>query len=72
MIAINREISPHEESPYPTFYYPNSYTPVKAKVVGINLGQNIENLIFQLPPKLEEQTISGTVVWENGKPAPKS
>jgi len=72
LIAINREISPHAESPYPTFYYSNAYTPVKAKVLAINLRQNIENLIFQLPSKLEEQTITGTVVWENGKPAPNT
>lgn len=72
LIAVNKEISPHAESPYPTFYYPKAYNRASAKIFEIGLGENIDNLVFQLPPKLKEQEIRGIVVWANGKPAVKT
>ncbi len=71
-ISINREISPNADSPYPTFYYPNSLNVKDAKLFEIGLGQSFENITFQLPSKLEEQEIRGTVIWEDGKPAAKT
>lgn len=68
ILAVNKNLSPHAESPFPTYFYPNSYVQSAAQVFTIALGKSIENLIFQLPPKLKEQEISGVVVWTNGKP----
>ena len=69
LLAVNKNISPNAESPFPTFFYPNSPGEQTAKNLTVRLGETIKNLIFQLPPPLKQQLITGTVVWANGKPA---
>ncbi len=68
-ISLNYTDKPDEDSPYPTFFYPNTANRSEAEVFEIKYGTKIKDLIFQLPPKLKRRKITGQVLWKNGKPA---
>ncbi len=69
VLAINKNLSPHAESPFPTTYFPQTSDIKKAKIVEIGFGQNMDQILFQVLPKLMDKEIRGTVYWNDGKPA---
>lgn len=67
-LSLNYRDRPEDDSPYPTFFYPNTGSRKEAKLIEIGMGTKFKDMVFQLPPKLVKRGISGTVVWKNGKP----
>ena len=65
---MNYKDKPEDDSPYPTYFYPNTINRSEAKVFEIGYGTKFEEVIFQMPPKLVKRKIYGQVFWKNGKP----
>ena len=68
-IALNYTDKPDEDSPYPTYFYPNTTNRSEAKIFVIGEGTKFKDLVFTLPPELKKRKIQGTVVWKDGKTA---
>ncbi|MFY9558460.1 MAG: hypothetical protein WAV20_02240 [Blastocatellia bacterium] len=70
VIVINYMGQPGQfDPPFPRTYFPGTGDLTKAKVFTVSEGQEIETADFPLPPRLQERTIQGIVVWPDGKPA---
>lgn len=69
ILAVNKNISPHKKSPFPAYFYPKSFGAKGAETFTVKSGESVTDLLFQLPPPLKEQIITGKVVRANGKPA---
>lgn len=70
VLSVNYTGSPDEEDAFPTTFYPTASEISQAQIFHIEFGsEDIKNLIFKLPPRLETQEIKGTVVWSDGNPA---
>jgi hypothetical protein len=68
VLAINHFLTPHAKSPFPPFFYPKTSVGSDAKIIEIDVGMSIDDLVFQLPQKLKEKEVRGKVVSTNGKP----
>ena len=68
-ISLNYVDKPDEDTPYPTFFYPYTTNRDAAEIIEIKYGTKLKDLVFQLPPILKKRKITGTVLWEDGKPA---
>jgi hypothetical protein len=69
ILSVNFTDKPEDDSPFPTTFYPITNVQNQAKIVEIDYGTKVSDIVFQLPPKLLKRKIYGTVVWKNGKPA---
>ncbi len=67
-LSINFDDKPTDLSPYDTFYYPNTVRREDAEVFDVGEGVKFEKLVFKLPPALVKRKISGSVVYQDGKP----
>lgn len=56
--------------PYPRTYFPGTPSRDAAGVVRVKEGERLGDLEMRLPAPLEEYEVTGTVVWEDGRPAP--
>ncbi|HWS86465.1 MAG TPA: carboxypeptidase-like regulatory domain-containing protein [Pyrinomonadaceae bacterium] len=61
-----------EPLPYPRTYYPGTPSKEAASVVKVGEGERVGDLEMRLPPRLEEYEVTGTVVYEDGRPAPSA
>lgn len=68
-LSVNYNSNPHPEHPFPTTFYPAGSSRSDAKVLEVQPGKSIDGLVFRLPARLDQGTISGKVVWEDGSPA---
>ncbi len=68
-ISLNYADRPDDDSPYPTVFYPSVADRAKAEIFEVKLGTKIKDLVFKMPGKLSKRTLTGSVVWKNGKPA---
>lgn len=69
-LAVNYTAFPDDDDlAYPTAFYPHGNTPAQASAIVIGKTETIKNIVFQLPPKIGQREIKGTVLWENGDPA---
>ncbi len=57
---------------FPKTFYPGTPVRSSAAIIVVEEGQTQKDIDFQMPPKLAERKISGTVVFPNGKPVPKA
>ena len=57
------------DAPYPTTFYPNVADDTTAEKIVITEGAKLENVILRVGPAWKARTVSGTVVWRNGRPA---
>lgn len=62
----------NRESAYPRTFYPGTGTIDEAAIITVQAGDVLENLNFQLPPKLESRKIEGVIVFPDGKPVPNA
>ena len=70
LVAINPNGQPKStEAPYRKTYYPNTTDPTQATVISLREGQEVILEDFQLPKRLVETNIEGTVLWADGRPA---
>jgi 5-hydroxyisourate hydrolase-like protein (transthyretin family) len=59
-----------ENVPYPRTYFPGTPSRDAAGVVKVKEGERVGGLEMRLPPPLAEYEVTGTVVYEDGRPAP--
>ncbi|PYT00419.1 MAG: hypothetical protein DMF63_07580 [Acidobacteria bacterium] len=69
LLSFNYRSRPDDDMPYPTWFYPGTLDRAQAKLFRIEEGTTIPPLVFKLPPKLQKVSLSGSVVWEGGRPA---
>lgn len=67
-LSINFDDKPTELSPYDTFYYPVSSDRSAAQIFEVDDSTRINDIVFRLPPALQQKPISGQVLWEDGRP----
>jgi hypothetical protein len=68
-LGLNLEWVPSERNPYPRMFYPGVRKQSQAAMIGMGDGTKLKGYDFILLPKLVERTISGTVLWPDGRPA---
>lgn len=68
VLGINVSGNPNENNPYPPIYYPGVKDRSQATILKLELGTVINDIVFQLPPKLHKLTIRGIIVWPDGRP----
>jgi 5-hydroxyisourate hydrolase-like protein (transthyretin family) len=59
-----------ENVPYPRTYFPGTAARESAGVVQVKEGEHRGGLELRMPPPLAEYEVTGTVVYEDGRPAP--
>jgi uncharacterized GH25 family protein len=68
LIVVNRENEISAGQPFGTFYYPNKINREEAAVITIGAGDHFKNLIITAPTTAETITVSGVLLFEDGKP----
>ena len=69
VIIVNDDGEISSDEPFGTFYYPNVTKREDAAVIQIGAGDFRDDIIITAPNTAETITISGTLLFENGKPA---
>lgn len=65
VVNENGEITP--DAPFKTFYYSGTTVREKAEKITVKAGQQIDGITLQATPIVETVTISGRVIFEDGK-----
>ncbi|HEX8847224.1 MAG TPA: hypothetical protein VF791_21450 [Pyrinomonadaceae bacterium] len=68
-LGVNIGQIPEVNSPFPTTFYPGTQDLKGATVVTLKQGQKLSRKDIQLPPRLVEREITGSIVWPDGRPA---
>ena len=68
-ISVNYSLPPNGKSPYSTVFYPGVAGRSQASVIEIKAGEEKKDFEFQLPPRLNERIVKGSVIWADGTPA---
>lgn len=68
-LSVNYGNPPEEENPFPAVFYPGVKDKSQATIFEIKAGEEIKNIEFQLPPRLNKKVVKGLVVWADGTPA---
>jgi hypothetical protein len=69
VIVINEENEITASAPFGTFYYPSALKREDAAEITIGAGDFRDDLIINAPETAETITVSGLLLFENGKPA---
>jgi len=69
LIVVNERNEISARQPFGTFYYPNKLNREEAALVTISAGDFRDDLIITAPTTAETITISGVLLFEDGKPA---
>ena len=69
LIVVNPGGKVTAQTPFGKFYYPGTAARAGAAPVGIGAGEFIKNLIVTAPKTAETVTLSGVLLYEDGKPA---
>lgn len=69
LLIINDDGEISADEPFGTFYYPSAVNRADASIIAVGAGDLIDNLIVNAPNTAETITISGVLLFENGKPA---
>lgn len=67
-LSINFNTQPQPDHPFPTTFYPSGSIRSDAKILDVGFGSSIEGLTWRLPARLNDASISGSVVAEDGSP----
>lgn len=67
-LSVNYGNPPNDESPFPTVFYPGVRDKSQATIIEIKAGEEIKNIEFQLPLRLNKKVVKGLVVWADGTP----
>jgi hypothetical protein len=68
-IVVNKENVISLREPFPTFYYPNVKTAEEAAEISVDANYFLRDLTLVPPEMIETITLSGTLVYSDGKPA---
>lgn len=67
-LGVNISDTTSEISPYAPIYYPGVTDRTQAAVLKVGIGTVIDDIVFQLPPRLRILQIRGVVIWPDGRP----
>lgn len=67
-LSVNYVLTPDEDAPFPTVFYPKAKDRADAQIIKVGLGQKIRGLVFRLPPRLAAKNVFGKVGWSDGTP----
>ena len=70
VVGVNLTRRMSEEPVFPTTYYPGTADPAVAAVIQLGASQRLALEPMPLPAARRERRLRGTVVFENGRPAP--
>lgn len=70
-VSINYLNAPDDEQPYPTVFAPNSSDRANARVIEVRPGTKIDDITIKIPARLQKLSITGVVLWPDGKPVKK-
>ena len=62
---------PFEGFPYSTYYFPKTFEYKEAKIINLGHTEKIQNINLKMPLVPIKKTISGIVVWEDGRSSNK-
>jgi hypothetical protein len=68
-VNLARPAEPTDNYPVPRTFFPSGDSPSTAQVIVLGDGQHVSGLELQLPPPLPVRSITGVVVWPDGRPA---
>ena len=68
-VSINYFHAPDKDAPFPTTFSPGVGDRAIARIVEIKPGSKIGDIMIRVPWRLEFASVTGTVVWPDGKPA---
>jgi hypothetical protein len=69
VIVVNEENEISARQPFGTFYYPGALKRKDAALISIGAGDYRDDLIITAPETAEVVTLSGVLLFEDGKPA---
>ncbi len=68
LVVNPRNQAPDEtHAPYPRTYFPSAAEPGQATRIVVTEGAKLENLTLRLGQPWKERTVSGSVVWQDGR-----
>ena len=68
VLNARKEVPEEFDAPYARTYYPGTEDKGEAKKIQVTEGSITENLSMRVGPRMMERTVTGTVVWKNGRP----
>lgn len=71
VIVVNEDGRITADEPFGTFYYPGTTSREDAAEIAVGPGEFRDDLIINAPSAVETITISGVLLFEDGKPATK-
>jgi protocatechuate 3,4-dioxygenase beta subunit len=71
-LSVNHNNPPEDDSPYPPTFYPGVSERSQAQLFEVVLGKDLSGIEFKLPEKLAPVSVTGSVVWSDGTPAPSA
>jgi len=70
LVLNPKDKAPNEDDPpYARTFYPNAKDEGGATKIVVSEGAKLENLTLRVGPALQARTVSGQVVWKDGRPA---
>lgn len=69
LLSVEIETTTKEGTKKEPYYYPGVKSREQARVLKLERGQKLTGIEFQLPAEFAIQTITGRVVWPDGRPA---
>jgi hypothetical protein len=58
-----------EDAPHPRTFYPGADDPARVTPLIIEEGAKLEDIDFRVRPAMKSRTVTGSVVWQDGKAA---
>jgi hypothetical protein len=68
VIVVNDKNEISARQPFGTFYYPDKLKKDEAQIITIRAGEHLKGLVITAPKTAETITITGVLLFENGKP----
>lgn len=69
IIVVNDKNEISARQPFGTFYYPDKIKQEEAQIITIGAGEHLKGLVIAAPTTAEVITVTGVLLFENGKPA---
>ncbi len=71
IIVVNDKNEISARQPFGTFYYPGKLKKEEAQVITIAAGEHLKDLVITAPVTAEVVTVTGALLYEDGKPVSK-
>jgi hypothetical protein len=69
LLGVHLNESPYGSFPYLSTFYPGVTNRADAQVIDLGLGQKLTGMTLRLGARLVQHSVSGEVVWPDGRPA---